>query len=222
MLYPQNGDRIVAIDSVTSLHPIYDSVVPDMRQTDRQTDTLVALLLSPAKGGAMRRLVFLCLQAGVLHNTLESVVRAVQLVRFVKATLNDTKHQQIKIRRITRQLDRLLRDVEEAPDVGFYPLICHIHSLIGLPDHQYCPSKFALSQFTCSDEIDLARERDRRRLSHALLTTMRDVVLASMQRALTARILTTVRHHHRLSRRPTPPTSAPTARLPPGTRTEHH
>ena len=189
-------------------------------ETDRQTDTLVALLLSPAKGGAMRRLVFLCLQAGVLHNTLESVVRAVQLVRFVKATLNDTKHQQIKIRRITRQLDRLLRDVEEAPDVGFYPLICHIHSLI--PDHQYCPSKFALSQFTCSDEIDLARERDRRRLSHALLTTMRDVVLASMQRALTARILTTVRHHHRLSRRPTPPTSAPTARLPPGTRTEHH
>ena len=168
----------------------------------------------------MRRLVFLCLQAGVLHNTLESVVRAVQLVRFVKATLNDTKHQQIKISNITDQLDRLLRDVEEAPDVGFYPLICHIHSLI--PDCHYCPSKFALSQFTCSDEIDLARERDRRRLSHALLTTMRDVVLASMQRALTARILTTVRHHHRLSRRPTPPTSAPTARLPPGTRTEHH
>jgi len=23
MLYPQNGDRIVAIDSVTSLHPMY-------------------------------------------------------------------------------------------------------------------------------------------------------------------------------------------------------
>jgi len=23
MLYPQNGDRIVAIDSVTSLHPVY-------------------------------------------------------------------------------------------------------------------------------------------------------------------------------------------------------
>ena len=23
MLYPQNGDRIVAIDSVTSFHPIY-------------------------------------------------------------------------------------------------------------------------------------------------------------------------------------------------------
>jgi len=143
----------------------------------------------------MRRLVFLCLQAGVLHNTLESVVRAVQLVRFVKATLSDTKHEQNKIRHITRQLDRLLRDVEEAPDVGFYPLICHIHSLIGLPDCHYCPSKFALSQFTCSDEIDLARERDRRRLSHALLTTMRDVVLASMQRAL--RILTTVRHLRR-------------------------
>jgi len=169
---------------------MYDSVVPDMRQTDRQTDTLVALLLSPAKGGAMRRLVFLCLQAGVLHNTLESVVRAVQLVRFVKATLSDTKHEQNKIRHITRQLDRLLRDVEEAPDVGFYPLICHIHSLI--PNCQYCPSKFALSQFTCSDEIDLARERDRRRLSHALLTTMRDVVLASMKRA--RRILKTVRH----------------------------
>jgi len=23
MLYPQNGDRIVAVDSVTSLHPVY-------------------------------------------------------------------------------------------------------------------------------------------------------------------------------------------------------
>ena len=210
---------------------MYDSVVPDMRQTDRQTDTLVALLLSPAKGGAMRRLVFLCLQAGVLHNTLESVVRAlhntlesvvraVQLVRFVKATLNDTKHQQIKISNITDQLDRLLRDVEEAPDVGFYPLICHIHSLIGLPDCHYCPSKFALSQFTCSDEIDLARERDRRRLSHALLTTMRDVVLASMQRARR-----TVRHHRRrLSRDRRGPLARRlcAVRLPPGTRTEHH
>ena len=26
MLYPQNGDRIVAIDSVTSLHPMYNDV----------------------------------------------------------------------------------------------------------------------------------------------------------------------------------------------------
>ena len=166
----------------------------------------------------MRRLVFLCLQADVLHNTLQSVVRAVQLVRFVKATLNDTKHQQIKISNITDQLDRLLRDVEEAPDVGFYPLICHIHSLI--PDCQYCPSKFALSQFTCSDEIDLAREYDRRRLSHALLTTMRDVVLASMQRARR-----TVRHHRRrLSRDRRGPLARRlcAVRLPPGTRTEHH
>jgi len=27
MLYPQNGDRIVAIDSVTSFHPMYNSLV---------------------------------------------------------------------------------------------------------------------------------------------------------------------------------------------------
>ena len=27
MLYPQNGDRIVAIDSVTSLHPVYCDVI---------------------------------------------------------------------------------------------------------------------------------------------------------------------------------------------------
>jgi len=27
MLYPQNGDRIVAIDSVTSLHPMYISCI---------------------------------------------------------------------------------------------------------------------------------------------------------------------------------------------------
>ena len=26
MLYPQNGDRIVAIDSVTQLHPVYTTV----------------------------------------------------------------------------------------------------------------------------------------------------------------------------------------------------
>ena len=25
MLYPQNGDRVVTIDSVTSVHPIYTS-----------------------------------------------------------------------------------------------------------------------------------------------------------------------------------------------------
>ena len=27
MLYPQNGDRIVAIDSVTSLHPVYNQAI---------------------------------------------------------------------------------------------------------------------------------------------------------------------------------------------------
>ena len=33
MLYPQNGDRIVAIDTVTSLHPMYcnDSVLTGIR-----------------------------------------------------------------------------------------------------------------------------------------------------------------------------------------------
>jgi len=29
MLYPQNGDRIVAIDSVTSFHPVYRSTLYD-------------------------------------------------------------------------------------------------------------------------------------------------------------------------------------------------
>ena len=56
MLYPQHGDRIVAIDYVTSLHPVYWSISPPAgrsaanppaaiaavdrwdRQTDRQTD----------------------------------------------------------------------------------------------------------------------------------------------------------------------------------------
>ena len=28
MLYPQNGDRIVTIDSVTSLHPVYMCIGP--------------------------------------------------------------------------------------------------------------------------------------------------------------------------------------------------
>jgi len=31
MLYPQHGDRIVAIDSVTSLHPMYYSCNPELR-----------------------------------------------------------------------------------------------------------------------------------------------------------------------------------------------
>ena len=38
MLYPQNGDRIVAIDSVTSLHPMYSFsesylYIPDVSKT---------------------------------------------------------------------------------------------------------------------------------------------------------------------------------------------
>ena len=32
MLYPQNGDRIVAVDSVTSLHPVYKQEAEDRRE----------------------------------------------------------------------------------------------------------------------------------------------------------------------------------------------
>jgi len=36
MLYPQNGDRIVAIDSVTSLHPMYTHPAVDEIESGRQ------------------------------------------------------------------------------------------------------------------------------------------------------------------------------------------
>ena len=30
VLYPQNGDRIVTIESVTSLRPLYTAILPDV------------------------------------------------------------------------------------------------------------------------------------------------------------------------------------------------
>ena len=38
MLYPQNGDRIVAIDSVTSLHPVYKRQVHGVSQRRQRTN----------------------------------------------------------------------------------------------------------------------------------------------------------------------------------------
>jgi len=34
MLYPQNGDRMVDIDSVTSLHPVYTPILQNMSQKE--------------------------------------------------------------------------------------------------------------------------------------------------------------------------------------------
>jgi len=44
MLYPQNGDRFVTIDSVTSLHPVYSET--DERPTDKGVQFVIILSFS--------------------------------------------------------------------------------------------------------------------------------------------------------------------------------
>jgi len=142
--------------------------------------------------------VVVCLQTGVLSNTLETVVRATQLVEFIIAELNGMRGHRNITKNITDQLARLRRD-DRSYDVGFYRLICDVHALI--PRHQYCPGNFSMREYIglCSDEIRTWEYAPSNVLclTRALLRSMKRVLLTSMKRARGHLRHGRVRHHHR-------------------------
>jgi len=144
-------------------------------QTNTQTCSSQYFATSPA-GELITTVVVICLQANELLHTLRTVVRATQLIQFIKAHLNVTE-----TKAIIDQLDKLQHNKDDQHDVGLSPLICDIHDLI--PNHQYCPSDLSTNEYIrlCTNEVH--RDREKYHLAHSMVRSMRLILLRSMRRA---------------------------------------
>ena len=82
MLYPQNGDRIVTIDSVTSLHPVY-SLTNSIKAS---TETLYKLSIFRIRG--ITNVLSVCLNFTRLHFSKSTAAIGKERVR--KIIINNT------------------------------------------------------------------------------------------------------------------------------------